>query len=133
MSNNDPNQLSSKKNFNLKYENISSSSASDDEENQINLSETKNDILKAFDDRINKNKEEFKQMSLIKQKKNEIYKLAKDLKLDIKNLDAAINEIVKKQHNDYLNTFSSFMDSIRKELTQKLKKWNAKLRKKEGE
>ena len=120
MSNNDPNQLSSKKNFNLKYENISSSSASDDEENQINLSETKNDILKAFDDRINKNKEEFKQMSLIKQKKNEIYKLAKDLKLDIKNLDAAINEIVKKQHNDYLNTFSSFMDSIRKELTQKL-------------
>ena len=63
MSNNDPNQLSSKKNFNLKYENISSSSASDDEENQINLSETKNDILKAFDDRINKNKEEFKQMS----------------------------------------------------------------------
>ena len=56
MSNNDPKQLSSKKNFNLKYENISSSSASDDEENQINLSETKNDILKAFDDRINKNK-----------------------------------------------------------------------------
>ena len=45
-------------------------------------------------------------------KKNEIYKLAKDLKLDIKNLDLAINEIVKKQHNDYLNTFSSFMDCI---------------------
>ena len=120
MSNNDQNQLSNKKNFNLKYENISSSSNSDDEDNPINLSETKNGILKAFDDRINKNKEEFKQTTLLKQKKNEIYKLAKDLKLDIKNLDLAINEIVKKQHNDYLNTFSSFMDSIRKELTQKL-------------
>ncbi len=120
MSNNDPKQFSSKKNFNLNYENISSSSNSDDDDNPINLSETKNGILKAFDDHINKNKEEIKQMTLIKQKKNEIYKLAKDLKLDIKNLDLAINEIVKKQHNDYLNTFSSFMDSIRKELTQKL-------------
>ena len=27
---------------------------------------------------------------------------------------------MKKHHNDYLNTFSTFMDSIRKELTQKL-------------
>ena len=120
MSSNNSKQLSSKKNFNLKYENISSSSNSDEDDNPINLSDTKNGILKAFDDHINKNKEEFKQMTLIKQKKNEIYKLAKDLKLDIKNLDLAINEIVKKQHNDYLNTFSSFMDSIRKELTQKL-------------
>ena len=115
------NQTSAQKNFsNLKFENSSSSSASEEENGQYNISETKNDILKAFDEQINKNKEEFKQMTLIKQKKNEIYKLAKDLKLDIKNLDVAINEIVKKQHNDYLTTFSSFMDSIRKELTQKL-------------
>ena len=115
------NQASAQKNYNnIKYENLSSSSASDEENGQYNISETKNDILKAFDEQINKNKEEFKQMALIKQKKNEIYKLAKDLKLDIKNLDVAINEIVKKQHNDYLATFSSFMDSIRKELTQKL-------------
>ena len=117
----DQNQTSGQKNFNnLKYENLSSSSDSEEDDNQINISETKNGILKAFDDRISKNKEEFKQTNSLKQKKNEIYKLAKDLKLDIKNLDVAINEIVQKQHNDYLNTFSSFMDSIRKELTQKL-------------
>ena len=117
----DQNQSSAQKNYNeVNYENMSSSSASDEENNQFNISETKNNILKALDDHINKNKEEFKQITLLKQKKNEIYKLAKDLKLDIKNLDLAINEIVKKQHNDYSNTFSSFMDSIRKELTQKL-------------
>ena len=117
----DQNQISAQKNLpNLNYDNLSSSSESDDDKRLYNISETKNDILKAFDEQINKNKEEFKQMALIKQKKNEIYKLAKDLKLDIKNLDVAINEIIKKQHTDYLNTFSSFMDSIRKELTQKL-------------
>ena len=117
----DQNQISAQKNLNnLNYENLSSSSESEDDKRLYNISETKNDILKAFDEQINKNKEEFKQMALIKQKKNEIYKLAKDLKIDIKNLDVAINEIIKKQHNDYLNTFSSFMDSIRKELTQKL-------------
>ena len=117
-----PNYSSSQrqKNNNINLDNISSSSASEEDEGQFNISDTKNNILKAFDDQISKNKEEFKQMTLIKQKKNEIYKIAKDLKLDIKNLDSAINEIVKKQHNDYLNTFSSFMDSIRKELTQKL-------------
>ena len=117
----DINSASSKKVFqNISYENISSSSQSEGDLNEPDITQTKNDILKAFDDQINKNKEELKQNALIKQKKTEIYKLAKDLKLDIKNLDLAINEIVKKQHNDYLNTFSSFMDSIRKELTQKL-------------
>ena len=93
----DKNPISNQKNINnINLEHLSSSSASDEDDNQINLSETKNDILKAFDERINKNKEEFKQITLLKQKKNEIYKLAKDLKLDIKNLDAALNEIVKK-------------------------------------
>ena len=92
----------------------------DDEESQQSFGEAKNKILKAFDDRINQNKEELKQSSTIQQKKEEIFKIAKGLKLDIKNLDVAIGEIVKKHHNDYLNTFSTFMDSIRKELTQKL-------------
>ena len=100
--------------------NISSDASDEDEESEENIGETKNKILKALDERINQNKEELKQSSTIQQKKEEIFKIAKGLKLDIKNLDFAINEIVKKQHNDYLNTFSSFMDSIRKELTQKL-------------
>ena len=100
--------------------NISYDVSNEDEESEENIGETKNKILKALDERINQNKEELKQSSTIQQKKEEIFKIAKGLKLDIKNLDFAINEIVKKQHNDYLNTFSSFMDSIRKELTQKL-------------
>ena len=105
---------------NLKFNQNLSSDVSDEEDNEQSLAETKNNILKAFDERINQNKEELKHASTINQKKEEIFKIAKGLKLDIKNLDVAINEIVKKQHNDYLNTFSSFMDSIRKELTQKL-------------
>ena len=100
--------------------NISYDVSNEDEESEESIGETKNKILKALDERINQNKEELKQSSTIQQKKEEIFKIAKGLKLDIKNLDFAINEIVKKQHNDYLNTFSSFMDSIRKELTQKL-------------
>ena len=129
----DQNQASAQKNYNdVNYDNLSSSSASDEDNNQFNISETKNNILKALDDHINKNKEEFKQITLMKQKKNEIYKLAKDLKLDIKNLDLAINEIIKKQHNDYLNTFSSFMDSIRKELTQKLEEMERQAEEKNG-
>ena len=94
---------------------LSSSSDSDIGDKDPNITETKNNILKAFDDRINKNKEELKQITLLQQKKTEIFKLTKDLKVDIKNLDSVINDIVKKQHDDYLNTFSSFMDSIRKE------------------
>ena len=56
--------ISNQKNINnINLEHLSSSSASDEDDNQINLSETKNDILKAFDERINKNKEEFKQIT----------------------------------------------------------------------
>ena len=105
---------------------LSSSSDSDIGDKDPNITETKNNILKAFDDRINKNKEELKQITLLQQKKTEIFKLTKDLKVDIKNLDSVINDIVKKQHDDYLNTFSSFMDSIRKELTQKLEEMEKK-------
>ena len=101
--------------------NLSSSvSECDLEEEDNDVLETKKSILKAFDDKINQNKEELKHNSIIQQKREEIFKIAKVLKVDIKNLEAAINEIVKKQHNDYMSTFSTFMDSIRKELTKKL-------------
>ena len=112
---------------------LSSSSDSDMGDKEPNITETKNNILKAFDDRINKNKEELKQITLLQQKKTEIFKLTKDLKVDIKNLDSVINDIIKKQHDDYLNTFSSFMDSIRKELTQKLEEMEKKQKKKKNQ
>ena len=109
-----------KDNYNINNDKDSSEDSDDEDLSEQSIPEAKNNILKAFDERCNQNKEELKQTATIQQKKEEIYKIAKRLKLDIKNLDLAINEIVKKQHNDYLNTFSSFMDSIRKDLTQKL-------------
>ena len=112
-----------KNDINIRMNKNYSSSLSDEEEeeeSENNIADQKNKILKAFDDRI-------------KQKKEEIFKTAKDLKLDIKNLDLAINEIVKKQHNDYLNTFSTFMDSIRKDLTQKLEEMERQAEEKKKE
>ena len=125
-----------KNDINIRMNKNLSSSLSDEEEeeeSENNIADQKNKILKAFDDRIKQNKEELKQTAIIQQKKEEIFKTAKDLKLDIKNLDLAINEIVKKQHNDYLNTFSTFMDSIRKDLTQKLEEMERQAEEKKKE
>ena len=94
-----------------------------DEEEESEISNKKNELIKGFDEKIEENKEKIKNMSpLIQntQKKELIFKIAKELKCDIKNLEEAIKEILKKQQNDYLNTFSLFMDSIRKELIHKL-------------
>ena len=90
------------------------------DENEINFSEVKNNFLKAFDENINQNKEKIKQITPIFQKMDEIFKMAKAINGDIKNLEQATQVILEKQHKDYINTFVSFMDSIRKELTQKL-------------
>ena len=86
------------------------------DDNGIDFSEVKNNFLKAFDE----NKEKIKQKTPIFQKMDEIFKMAKDINGDIKNLEQATQVILEKQHRDYINTFITFMDSIRKELTQKL-------------
>ena len=86
------------------------------DDNEINFTEVKNNFLKAFDE----NKEKIKQITPIFQKMDEIFKMAKEINGDIKNLEQATQVILEKQHRDYINTFVSFMDSIRKELTQKL-------------
>ena len=90
------------------------------DDNGINFSEVKNNFLKAFDENINQNKEKIKQITPIFQKMDEIFKMAKEINGDIKNLEQATQVILEKQHRDYINTFVTFMDSIRKELTQKL-------------
>ena len=113
--------------------NISSDDSDEEDENEDEFGEVKNNILKSLDDRINQNKEELKQSSSIQQKKEEIFKIAKGLKGDIKNLDAAIHEIIKKHHNNYLNTFSAFMDSKRKELTQKVAEMEKQIEEKKKE
>ena len=94
-----------------------------DEEEESEITNKKNELIKGFDEKIEENKEKIKNMSPLMQctqKKELIFKIAKELKCDIKNLEEAIKKILKKQQEDYLNTFSLFMDSIRKELIHKL-------------
>ena len=90
------------------------------DDNELNFSEVKNNFLKAFDENMNQNKEKIKQITPIFQKMDEIFKMAKTINGDIKNLEQATQVILEKQQKDYINTFVSFMDSIRKDLTQKL-------------
>ena len=53
-------------------------------------------------------------------KREEIEKIAKELQFDIKNLAKTIQEILDKHHKDYISTFSTFMDTVRKDLKLKL-------------
>jgi hypothetical protein len=53
-------------------------------------------------------------------KREEIEKIAKELQYDIKNLAKTIQEILDKHHKDYISTFSTFMDTVRKDLKLKL-------------
>ena len=90
------------------------------EENEINFAEVKNNFLKSFDENVNQNKEKIKQMSAVFQKMDEIFKKARNINGDIKNLEQLTTMILEKQHKEYINTFISFMDTVRKELTAKL-------------
>ena len=61
-----------------------------------------------------------KLMSFIQDKIKEIKKQEKDIKGDINNLAQTIQDIVDKNHKDFISTFSNFMDSVRKDLKLKL-------------
>ena len=90
------------------------------EENELNFSEMKKNFLKSFDETMNQNKEKMKQMTSIFQKMDEIFKQARNINGEINNLETLIHSVIEKQHKEYINTFISFMDSVRKELTEKL-------------
>ena len=90
------------------------------EENELNFSEMKKNFLKSFDETMNQNKEKMKQMTTIFQKMDEIFKQARNINGEINNLETLIQSVIEKQHKEYINTFISFMDSVRKELTEKL-------------
>jgi hypothetical protein len=96
------------------------------DDNEINFAEVKKNFLKAFDENMNQNKEKIKQITPIFQKMDEIFKKAKLINGDIKKLEQATQVILEKQREDYLKTFVTFMDSIRKELTQKLEEMEIK-------
>ena len=90
------------------------------EENEINFAEVKKNFLKSFDENVSQNKEKIKQMTSIFQRMDEVFKKARNINGDIKNLEQITQTILEKQHKEYINTFISFMDSVRKELTLKL-------------
>ena len=59
-------------------------------------------------------------MAFIQDKIKEIKKQEKDIKGDINNLAQTIQDIVDKNHKDFISTFANFMDSVRKDLKLKL-------------
>ena len=61
-----------------------------------------------------------KLMAFIQDKIKEIKKQERDIKGDINNLAQTIQEIVDKNHKDFISTFANFMDSVRKDLKLKL-------------
>ena len=61
-----------------------------------------------------------KLMAFIQDKIKEIKKQEKDIKIDINHLSETIQEIVDKNHKDFISTFANFMDSVRKDLKLKL-------------
>ena len=90
------------------------------EEIEINFAEVKNNFLKSFDENVNQNKEKIKQLSPVFQKMDEIFKKARGINGDIRNIEQIIQTTLEKQHKEYINTFISFMETVRKELTTKL-------------
>ena len=105
---------------NQEKENINLDDSDSLEENELNFSEMKKNFLKSFDETMNQNKEKMKQMTTIFQKMDEIFKQARNINGEINNLETLIQSVIEKQHKEYINTFISFMDSVRKELTEKL-------------
>ena len=86
------------------------------EQYQSDLSST---ILKTFDDKYSQDKARLEEIAIQKQKE-QIFKLEKELKIDIENLSDIIQKIFDKVRRDYVSTFTTFMDTVRKDLKLKL-------------
>jgi hypothetical protein len=76
-------------------------------------------ILKTFDDKYSQDKARLEEIAIQKQKE-QIFKLEKELKIDIENLSDIIQKIFDKVRRDYVSTFTTFMDTVRKDLKLKL-------------
>ena len=84
------------------------------------IKDRKNSIIKLIDEEIKQKKENFLNLPTILQRKEQIQRLSLNLKLDIKNLEQIISDLLVRQKDDYLVAFSQFMDSIKKNLTLQL-------------
>ena len=83
------------------------------ENNQINY-------MDEIDETLNHEQKKLMVTLSCQKKREEIEKIAKALKGDIKNLAQTIQDILDKHHKDYISTFASFMDTVRKDLKLKL-------------
>lgn len=83
------------------------------ESNQINY-------MEEIDETLNHEQKKLMVTLSCQKKREEIEKIAKALKGDIKNLAQTIQDILDKHHKDYISTFASFMDTVRKDLKLKL-------------
>ena len=104
----------------MEKENKNSEIASLYSSSENEIEETKLNIIKSFEKEIKLKKESFQNLSKILQRKDHIQRLSQNLKLDIRNLEQIISDLLDRQKDDYLNAFSQFMDSIKKKLTIQL-------------
>ena len=104
----------------MEKENKNSEIASLYSSSENEIEETKLNIIKSFEKEIKLKKESFQNLSKILQRRDHIQRLSQNLKLDIRNLEQIISDLLDRQKDDYLNAFSQFMDSIKKNLTIQL-------------
>jgi hypothetical protein len=72
-------------------------------------------------DEIDKDKKAvWKKLRKLIPDQEDIESTAKGLKQNIFGLDTKIHNILTKHHNDYITTFNEFMDTVRKDLKQKI-------------
>lgn len=76
--------------------------------------------MEKIDETLNHEQKKLMVTLSCQKKREEIEKIAKALKGDIKNLAQTIQDILDKHHKDYISTFASFMDTVRKDLKLKL-------------
>ena len=82
--------------------------------------ELNNTIITQIDSQLSQEKEKLINSMNFQQSQDDIDKMAKNIKGDIKNLSVLIKSIIDKHHRDYILTFSSFMDTVRRDLKIKL-------------
>ena len=100
------------------------------EVDENNLNEENLNLIKSFGEQIAEKKESFKKVTTLMQRKEEIKQIAAKLKTDIKNIEKNIEEILENQHKEYLDAFSTFMDTIKEEITTKMKEMEKMLEEK---
>ena len=94
-------------------------SIADESENNLEMTERKNNIVKIIDGQVQISEKRLNLPSIIP-KKEDIQKLANKLDLSINNIERVISELLDKQKDEYLKAFSEFIDSIKKNLSKQL-------------